>query len=419
MRLRHNLGTRQAIGKRPKEAAAEVYGNGLRDPGEAGSGGVTVYLDMAGNGTFDANRDPWTTTDAAGTYAFADPPGGSYAIRIVPEPGRVPTDRSNVSHQVMVLNGIPSQLGAQAFATAPALANSIAPVTLLEGAPFSLSVMPSAAAAGRVLTFSLDPGAPAAASINPATGLFTWTPTGAEGPGVYQITVRVADPAIAGFTEAFPLTITVNASPACQYVRALYRDVLGREAEAGGLLVWATVIGSGGSRATVAAGIWNSPEHRGIEVDGFYQTYLHRVADSAGRLVWINAMLAGMSETAVEGAFLTSPEYTGAHPSSAAFLDGLYADVLGRPPDGAGFAAWLQAAAQGASRAQLAESFLTSEEADRNLLDGYYQRYLGRQPDPSEEAGWLALLDTGSNSPAAVGQAMLASDEFFARALAS
>jgi hypothetical protein len=81
--------------------------------------------------------------------------------------------------------------------------------------------------------------------------------------------------------------------------------------------------------------------------------------------------------------------------------------------------AWEKAGTQGASRAQLAEGFVTSEEANRNLLDGYYQGYLGRQPDPAGEAGWLALLDAVSNSSAAVGQGILASDEFFARSLAS
>ena len=126
-----------------------------------------------------------------------------------------------------------------------------------------------------------------------------------------------------------------------------------------------------------------------------------------------------MSETAVARAFLTSPEYTGAYPDSAAAVVGYYADVLGRLPDEAGFRDWQQAAAQGASPAQLAEGFLTSEEASRNLLDGYYQKFLGRQPDPAGEAGWLAPLHTARDSAAAVGQAILASDEYFARALAS
>ena len=46
---------------------------------------------------------------------------------------------------------------------------------------------------GDVLTFTLDSGAPAGASIQPASGLFTWTPTEAQGPGSYPVTIRVSD----------------------------------------------------------------------------------------------------------------------------------------------------------------------------------------------------------------------------------
>src|SRR5439155_549052 len=43
------------------------------------------------------------------------------------------------------------------------------------------------------LTFSLDPGAPAGASINATNGVFTWTPTASQAPGTNTVTVRVAD----------------------------------------------------------------------------------------------------------------------------------------------------------------------------------------------------------------------------------
>jgi hypothetical protein len=45
------------------------------------------------------------------------------------------------------------------------------------------------------LTFSLDPGAPTNATINPANGLFSWRPTLAQTPGTNLITVRVTDDA--------------------------------------------------------------------------------------------------------------------------------------------------------------------------------------------------------------------------------
>jgi hypothetical protein len=44
-----------------------------------------------------------------------------------------------------------------------------------------------------MLTFSLDPGAPAGTAIHPVTGVFTWTPDEAQGPGTYNIVIRVTD----------------------------------------------------------------------------------------------------------------------------------------------------------------------------------------------------------------------------------
>lgn len=43
------------------------------------------------------------------------------------------------------------------------------------------------------LSYSLGPGAPAGAAIGPVTGVFTWTPTEAQGPGTYQVDVIVSD----------------------------------------------------------------------------------------------------------------------------------------------------------------------------------------------------------------------------------
>jgi hypothetical protein len=58
--------------------------------------------------------------------------------------------------------------------------------------------------------FSLDVGAPAGASIDPLTGEFTWTPSEAQGPDVFTVTVRVTDDADPALEDTETLTITVN-----------------------------------------------------------------------------------------------------------------------------------------------------------------------------------------------------------------
>ena len=59
------------------------------------------------------------------------------------------------------------------------------------------------------LTFSLDAGAPAGAAITPA-GVFTWTPTEAQGPGSYPVTIRVTDNGAPAANDLETITITVN-----------------------------------------------------------------------------------------------------------------------------------------------------------------------------------------------------------------
>ena len=59
------------------------------------------------------------------------------------------------------------------------------------------------------LAFSLDPGAPQGAALTPG-GAFTWTPSEAQGPGVYTLTVRVSDDGSPALDDFETLTITVG-----------------------------------------------------------------------------------------------------------------------------------------------------------------------------------------------------------------
>jgi hypothetical protein len=60
------------------------------------------------------------------------------------------------------------------------------------------------------LTFSLDSGAPEGASIDSVTGVFNWTPTEAQGPGIYNVTARVTDNGSPALNDAKTFAITVN-----------------------------------------------------------------------------------------------------------------------------------------------------------------------------------------------------------------
>jgi len=61
-----------------------------------------------------------------------------------------------------------------------------------------------------VLTFSLDPGAPAGAAIEPNTGLFTWVPNEQQGPTILPITVRVTDNGLPNLSSSRSFTVSIG-----------------------------------------------------------------------------------------------------------------------------------------------------------------------------------------------------------------
>ena len=80
-----------------------------------------------------------------------------------------------------------------------------------EGLLFTLPVSATDAdVPSNTLTFTLDPGSPPGAQINPMTGVFTWTPTESQGPGTYPITVRVRDDGSPAGEDFETITFTVR-----------------------------------------------------------------------------------------------------------------------------------------------------------------------------------------------------------------
>src|SRR5262245_2990197 len=61
-----------------------------------------------------------------------------------------------------------------------------------------------------LLTYSLDPSAPAGMSINSSTGVLTWTPTESQGPNVSTITVRVTDNGVPPLSDTKSFSVVVN-----------------------------------------------------------------------------------------------------------------------------------------------------------------------------------------------------------------
>jgi RHS repeat-associated protein len=178
-------------------------------------------------------------------------------------------------------------------------------------------------------------------------------------------------------------------------VTRLYDDLLQRPVEPFGLSVWGGQLEHGASRLAVALGIARSPEYQALQVNGLYADYLHRSGDPQGLNAWLGILAGGGSLTDVRLGILASPEYAQARGGGGTpdgFLAALYHDVLGRPVDAAGQAAFSAVLAHGGSARAVAEAVWRSPEAARTFLQLGYRRYLDRDADaPGLDAGAAAV----------------------------
>jgi len=151
-----------------------------------------------------------------------------------------------------------------------------------------------------------------------------------------------------------------------QWIQALvdsyYRSTLGRPADAGGRAHWIKVLRSGVSPATVAADFYASREYH-ARVGGtdaawiadLYRELLQRDADAGGAAYWVGQLAAGVPRRDAALAFYQSLE------SRLTRVSGLYQALLGREPDRAGRMHWAGVLADGQDL-RLAVNLATSDE---------------------------------------------------------
>jgi hypothetical protein len=228
-----------------------------------------------------------------------------------------------------------------------------------------------------------------------------------------QFTVDpLANPLLPVFQQADPFGPHPNADRNEALVHGLYRSILGRDADAAGFQAWLNLLKNGTPLAQVAQGLWESDEHRGVQVDSYYQTILHRAPDALGRAAWVNALKSGLGEVAVVQGLLTSPEYTATHGSNEAFVTGVYQDLLGHSPDAAGQALTDQLNQNQATRAEVAARIQNNQESYLRAIDSLYMALYHRVADQQGEQNWLTWLSGTQGSLEGLALRFLSEREF-------
>ncbi len=160
------------------------------------------------------------------------------------------------------------------------------------------------------------------------------------------------------------------------FVRLVYRNVLDREPDDGGLAFWTGQLAAGMSRAEMVVGFSDSAElinkldtaplstAEAAQIWRLYQAFFLRSADQSGFDYWYIRYWNGTALTAVSDAFAGSQEFVNRYGtlSDEQFIAQVYRNVLNREPDGAGRAFWLAQLAGGMTRGEMMIGFSDSPE---------------------------------------------------------
>jgi subtilisin family serine protease len=201
-------------------------------------------------------------------------------------------------------------------------------------------------------------------------------------------------------------------SPQTTFIDHLYSDLLAHAPNAADLNSLLRTLDAGAGRAQIAQSVWESDAHRGREIDADYVQLLHHHVDSTHLQEWLQVLRNGGTETDVLHGILTSSEYNSLHVSNGSFVNGLYTDVLGRPPTAVELAADEQLMLH-ESRASVAHAVLSTREYLGALVDHDYRAFLGHGATATAARSAISALQAGTETPVTLGVSILASDEYF------
>lgn len=162
-----------------------------------------------------------------------------------------------------------------------------------------------------------------------------------------------------------------------ELIAALYRNTLGRDGDADGVSFWLDRRADGLSIPEMLVAFADSPEN--IERTGtrppitvaqgrvlrLYRAVLGREPDAGGLAFWVGEYEGGLSLDEMAEQFTGQPEYTqlyGNDPTDTELVDAVYLNVLRRPGDAGGVAFWLDGLEAGLTVPELFVAFADSPE---------------------------------------------------------
>lgn len=216
--------------------------------------------------------------------------------------------------------------------------------------------------------------------------------------------------------EGLAQQLNRDRTEALAFARALHEDLLGTSGTATSLDSVAAPLAYGFDRRGLVGFLAWSDSWIGAMVDGFYQSTLGRSPDAAGRAYWVDQIRGGRTPAEVAAQFYASTEYYGrVGGTPRTWVAALYEALLGRTGDRGGVDHWVSQLAVGVPRRAVAMDFYQSLESRSVRVRALYAHLLGREPDDNGLTYWVFRLADGQDVALAVDLA--GSDEYLTRAI--
>ena len=125
--------------------------------------------------------------------------------------GELSADRSARRVRTRVRYGMEPLEGRNLLSTVgpdqPPVLTQLGPQSVEEGSSLAVQITATDPNPGHTVAYSLDPGAPAGAAINPTSGLLIWTPPNVK--AIYSIPIRATDSGAQGLSATTTLSVMV------------------------------------------------------------------------------------------------------------------------------------------------------------------------------------------------------------------
>jgi serralysin len=205
-------------------------------------------------------------------------------------------------------------------------------------------------------------------------GLRAWT-------GAIESKAMTLDQTVDGLNGSAEFQAKYGSLNNTAFVKMLYVDVLGREADARGQAAWIGGLNGGMTRPQVVLGFSESTENiarrapdvqKGLwigddlamKVARMYDTTLDRMGDAPGIRGWIGALKSGTTLKAMADGYTGSAEFRGKYGAldDTSFVRQLYRNVLDRDGEESGVKAWVGGLKGGLTRSDIVIGFSESNE---------------------------------------------------------